>query len=121
MRGCSSGRPTRTISRTSRPTRRDSTTCTSHRYRDRRGGGAVTFLANVFGGSLSWSPDGAYLTLGTTQRTEPGQVVRVDLVPRTPKFHEDQFRDLFKEETPKPASEPPRPATAEVTKQEQPA
>ncbi|HEX7794854.1 MAG TPA: LpqB family beta-propeller domain-containing protein, partial [Vicinamibacterales bacterium] len=82
-------------------------------------GRAVTFVANSIGGSLSWSPDGTYLTFCTTQRTEPGQVVRVDLVPRTPKFHEDQFRDLFKEETPRPAPEPSRPVTAEVTNQDQ--
>src|SRR5262249_22557851 len=43
------------------------------------------------------------------QRTEPGTVVRVDLLPRTPKFREDQFRNLFKEEQPKPA-EPAQPA-----------
>ncbi len=63
---------------------------------------AITFLANVNGGSVSWSPDGTYVTFVTSQRTEPGRVVRVDLLPRTPKFREDQFRDLFKEETPKP-------------------
>jgi len=66
----------------------------------------VTFLANTIAGSLSWSPDGTFLTLTTTQRTEPGEVVRVDLIPRTPKFREDQFRDLFKDEpktTPAPA------------------
>ena len=66
----------------------------------------MTFLANTIAGSLSWSPDGTFLTLTTTQRTEPGEVVRVDLIPRTPKFREDQFRDLFKDEpktTPAPA------------------
>ena len=30
-------------------------------------------------GSLSWSPDGTYLTFTTSQRTEPGDVMRVDL------------------------------------------
>lgn len=67
----------------------------------------VSFLANVFAGTLSWSPDGAYLVLNTSQRTEDAQVVRVDLVPRTPRFREDQFRDLFKEEPPRtvPAEE----------------
>ena len=63
----------------------------------------VSFLANTNAGALSWSPDGTYLTFSTSQRTEPGDVIRVDLVPRTPKFREDQFRDLFKEEQPKPA------------------
>jgi len=64
---------------------------------------AVSFLANANGGSIAWSPDGTYLTFVTSQRTEPGQVVRIDLLPRTPKFREDQFRDLFKEETPRTA------------------
>ena len=62
---------------------------------------AVSFLANANAGSLSWSPDGTYLTFVTSQRTEPGDVVRIDLLPRTPKFREDQFRDLFREEQPK--------------------
>ncbi|MGH9142251.1 MAG: S41 family peptidase, partial [Vicinamibacterales bacterium] len=73
---------------------------------------AASFLANSNAGSLAWSPDGTYLTFATSQRTEPGDVVRVDLLPRTPKFREDQFRDLFKEEQPKPAPDPGRPAGA---------
>jgi Tol biopolymer transport system component/C-terminal processing protease CtpA/Prc len=74
----------------------------------------VTFLANSFAGSLSWSPDATFLLYSTAQRTEPGQVVRVDLIPRTPKFREDQFRDLFKDEQPKtPLPEPSKPSTPE--------
>ncbi|MFN2455005.1 MAG: S41 family peptidase [Pyrinomonadaceae bacterium] len=61
----------------------------------------VSFLANVGSNSVAWSPDGAFLLFDTGQRTETGQLARVDLVPRTPRFREDQFRDLFKEETPK--------------------
>lgn len=61
----------------------------------------VSFLANAGSDTLSWSPDGKYLLFDTSQRTEAGQLARVDLVPRTPKFREDQFRDLFKEESPK--------------------
>jgi len=61
----------------------------------------ASFLANSFAGSVSWSPDGSFLLFRTGQRTEPGQVTRIDLVPRTPKFREDQFRELFKDETPK--------------------
>ncbi len=62
---------------------------------------AASFLANVGSNTVSWSPDGTYLLFDTGQRTETAQLARVDLIPRTPKFREDQFRDLFKEETPK--------------------
>jgi Tol biopolymer transport system component len=61
----------------------------------------VSFLANSFSNTVSWSPDGTYLLFDTGQRTEDFQVARVDLIPRTPRFREDQFRDLFKEETPR--------------------
>ncbi len=70
----------------------------------------VTFLANTFGGSVAWSPDATYLVFASGQRTEPGQAIRVDLIPRTPKFREDQFRDLFKEEQPKTPPDTPKPA-----------
>ncbi len=73
-------------------------------------GRAVSFLANTNAGSLSWSVDGTYLTFATSQRTEPGDVMRVDLLPRTPKFREDQFRDLFREEQPKTPATPASPA-----------
>lgn len=63
----------------------------------------ISFLANVFNNTVSWSPDGTYILFDTAQRTEGGQVARVDLIPRTPRFREDQFRDLFKEESPRPA------------------
>jgi tricorn protease len=78
------------------------------------GGGdarAVSFLANSNAGSLSWSPDGTYLTFATSQRTEPGDVMRIDLLPRTPKFREDQFRDLFREEQPKTPATPSTPTS----------
>lgn len=61
----------------------------------------VSFLANVGSNTVAWSPDGTFLLFDTGQRTETGQLARVDLIPRTPRFREDQFRDLFKEETPK--------------------
>jgi tricorn protease len=61
----------------------------------------VSFLGNVGSNTVSWSPDGSFLIFDTGQRTETGQLARVDLVPRMPKLREDQFRDLFKEETPK--------------------
>ncbi|MBD2700963.1 PD40 domain-containing protein [Spirosoma sp. BT702] len=76
----------------------------------------VSFLANTFGGNVNWSPDGKYILFGTNQRTETAQVARVDLVPRLPKFKEDQFRDLFNEEVPRtmrPTTTPVAPVTPE--------
>ena len=78
------------------------------------GGGEArpaSFLANVGSNAIAWSPDGAYLLFTTSQRTENGQLARVDLLPRVPHFREDQFRDLFREETP-PALAPSKPAPA---------
>jgi len=62
---------------------------------------AVSFLSDTNGGDLSWSPDGTYLLFVASQRTEPGVAARIDLIPRAPKFREDQFRDLFNEESPR--------------------
>ncbi|HEU5219199.1 MAG TPA: DPP IV N-terminal domain-containing protein, partial [Gemmatimonadales bacterium] len=73
----------------------------------------VTFLANANSGSISWSPSGSYLLVNSSQRTEPGVLARVDLVPRTPRFREDQFRDLFNQESPRPNRTTP-PAAAPV-------
>src|SRR5829696_9749339 len=76
--------------------------------------GPASYLANVFSNTISWSPDGAYIIFDSGQRTESTQLARIDLVPRTPRFREDQFRDLFREEPPRnvtPANRPePRPA-----------
>jgi tricorn protease len=80
----------------------------------------VSFLANSQGGTVSWSPDGAFLLFDTGQRTEEFRVARVDLVPRTPRFREDLFRDLFKEEAPHPPARPPqdaRPASPEAPRE----
>jgi C-terminal processing protease CtpA/Prc/WD40 repeat protein len=72
---------------------------------------AVSFLANGNSNTVSWSPDGTYILFDTNQRTEEGQVARIDLLQRVPKFREDQFRDLFKEEPPKmPPTKQPEPA-----------
>ena len=75
--------------------------------------GSASYLANVFSNTISWSPDGAYILFDSGQRTESTQLARIDLVPRTPRFREDQFRDLFREEPPRnvsPANRPePRP------------
>jgi Tol biopolymer transport system component/C-terminal processing protease CtpA/Prc len=71
----------------------------------------VSFLANVFSNTVSWSPDGTFMLFDTGQRTESFQVARVDLIPRTPRFREDQFRDLFREETPRNLTQPQRDTT----------
>jgi Tol biopolymer transport system component/C-terminal processing protease CtpA/Prc len=55
----------------------------------------ISFLANVFTNTISWDPQGKFLLFDTTQRTEPAQVARVDLVPRTPVFEESKFNELF--------------------------
>lgn len=57
----------------------------------------VSFLGNTFGGEVVWGKDGNSILFTTAQRTEDGQVARVDLQPRLPRFREDQFRDLFSE------------------------
>jgi tricorn protease len=80
------------------------------------GGGAskpVSFLANVFGGSVTWSPDGTYLLFDSGQRTEPRQLARIDLVPHAPKFREDQFHELF--------DEPAKAAAGKTDKADKPA
>jgi C-terminal processing protease CtpA/Prc len=82
----------------------------------------VSFLANAFSGAVSWEPGGTWLILDSSQRTEPSLLARVDLVPRTPRFREDLFRDLFSEPArnprqpaqpsqPPPAAAPPRDST----------
>jgi len=80
----------------------------------------VTFLSNMFGGSVSWSPDGSYLLLVSAQRTEDGMLARVNLTPRTPKFREDQFKELFQERPAKAPGKSPEarggaPGTSEAT------
>jgi Tol biopolymer transport system component/C-terminal processing protease CtpA/Prc len=82
----------------------------------------VTAMPNGNANNVSWSPDGTYLVFNTNQRTEPGEAVRVDLVLKTPRFREDRFRDLFKDEPPRtpppsrvadpPADQPAPPRTA---------
>ncbi len=61
----------------------------------------VSFLANSQSSALAWSPDGSYILFDTSQRTETGLIARIDLKLKTPKFKEDQFRDLFKQDPPK--------------------
>jgi len=70
----------------------------------------LAFLANSSGSSVSWSADGTFLLFDTGQRTEPGQLARVDLTLRVPKLREDLFRELFQDETPRTQA-PARPVT----------
>jgi tricorn protease len=68
----------------------------------------VSFLANSNATGIVWAPDGTYLLFDTGQRTEVTQLARVELTLRTPKFREDQFRDLFNEEQgPRRPTSPP--------------
>ncbi len=59
----------------------------------------ATWLADAFAfpyaGTLSWSPDGSFLLFNTGARFEPGQIVRLDLIPKAPVFREDRFLALF--------------------------
>ncbi len=79
---------------------------------------AISFLSNSNAGSLVWAPDGSYILYASSQRTEDGVIARIDLKLRTPKFREDSFRDLFKQENPRdrpqtpPASPQPPPTPA---------
>ncbi len=76
----------------------------------------VSFLANVNTNSIAWSRDGTFLLFDTSQRTEQGQLARVDLTLRTPRFREDAFRDLFTEpRSPATPSAPADPARAAAT------
>lgn len=79
---------------------------------------ALSFLSNASGDGIVWSPDRSYILFGTAQRTERGSLARIDLVPHTPRFREDQFRDLFKSEMPsaKAPSEPVRIAFEDIRK-----
>ncbi len=69
---------------------------------------AASFLANGMARTVAWHPQGQSLYFSSSQRTEQRQIARVDLVPRIPRFREDQFRDLFRAapetdvKTPKP-------------------
>jgi tricorn protease len=66
----------------------------------------LTAMPNGNANNISWSPDGTYIIFNTNQRTEDGEAVRVDLILKTPRFREDRFSDLFRDE-------PPRPPTAD--------
>ncbi|CAN5601832.1 S41 family peptidase [soil metagenome] len=71
----------------------------------------VSFVANASLGALDWSAQGDYIVYRTSQRTEPGRLVKIDMVPLPPTFDEAKFRDLF--------NEPPR-DSAEAPARERP-
>ena len=74
----------------------------------------VSFLSNMYTNRIAWSPDGTYLLFDTRQRTESGELARVDLTLRTPPFREDLFRDLF--DTPaRPPGAPGEPTERRAT------
>jgi Tol biopolymer transport system component/C-terminal processing protease CtpA/Prc len=84
----------------------------------------ASFGADASAGDVQWAPDGSYLLYRTAMRTEASRIVRVDLVPRTPRFREDQFRDLFgptAPPAPPPATPPGTPANPGVTPMQTPA
>lgn len=57
----------------------------------------VSFIPSSNFGSVQWSADGTYIVYRTSQRTEPGEMIRIDLVPTPPTFDEEAFRELFNE------------------------
>ncbi len=75
----------------------------------------ISFLANTNANTLSWSPDGTFLTYVSNQRTENSQVARIDLIPRTPLFKEDGFTELFGDTKPKKAIPTPSPTPSAPT------
>jgi tricorn protease len=81
---------------------------------------AVSFLPDTFSGAVSWSPDGTYLIFAARQRTVNGEVARIDLIPHEPKFREDEFRDLFKEEPKKPSGDKNAAASASAADEAKP-
>ena len=70
---------------------------------------AVSYVPTTFSSTISWSPDGTYLLFDAGQRTEETQLIRVDLTPQTPRFREDQFRELFPQQPLRPVSPALRP------------
>jgi len=71
----------------------------------------ISSLSNVYANSIAWTPDGLTVFFDTRQRTELGQLARVELTLRTPKFREDLFRDLFVQNPRPTAPTPPTPPT----------
>lgn len=69
-------------------------------------------LANANAGPIVWTPDGERVYFATGQRTEQGTVAQIDLLPRAPRFREDQFHQLFVDTQPRREQPEPRPSTS---------
>lgn len=74
----------------------------------------ISFLPNSFGGSAVWGSDSSSILFRSGQRTEDVVLAKIDLFQKTPKFKEDQFRDLFTDDK-KPTSNAPLSKTGEKT------
>jgi Tol biopolymer transport system component/C-terminal processing protease CtpA/Prc len=79
----------------------------------------ISDLPDANAGSVTWAKDGTRIFFVTSQRTEPGQIAQIDLVPRAPHFREDAFRSLFERTSPgephQPNEVPATPVPAPVT------
>lgn len=58
----------------------------------------VTFLSNVEGEEIRWSPNGRFLVYTTGHHRVESQVARIDLRPPLPEFREEEFAKLFEAE-----------------------
>jgi tricorn protease len=74
----------------------------------------ISFLPNSFGGGPVWHADSSSIVFRSGQRTEDVVLAKIDLFQKTPRFREDQFRDLFSDDK-KPSSNAPLSKTNEKT------
>ena len=96
----SPGRRTATGLRSSTPARGDSRNVASRPGGRRRGAAGRASWPTATPTGVSWSPDGTFLLFDTGQRTEHDRDCAHRSAAATPRFREDQFRDLFNEENP---------------------
>jgi tricorn protease len=60
----------------------------------------LSYLGNNNADNVLWDPDRKGVFFTTGQRTESGQIARVDLTARAPQFREDKLQQLFKPKDP---------------------
>jgi len=77
----------------------------------------ITFLGNIGGGGVLWSPNGKFIIFTTGHYRMEAQIARVDLTPVPPSFREADFEKLFEEAPPKEKKEPEPPKVANLTPQ----